>query len=174
MFNMLSKIKKFIKKIVRKDTLKQAVRDGLIIGKNCEIDNSVFFGSEPYLIEIGDNVRLTKNVQFVTHDGGMWVLRNLGLAPKADKYGLIKIKNNVNIGWNVVIMPGVTIGNNVVIGVGSIVTKDVPNNTVYAGIPARFICTIEEYYEKNKGKIDFTKGYSPYDKKEYLIKKYFS
>lgn len=165
-------LRKLIKKIVRLDTVKIAEKNGLRIGKNCDIDNSVLFGSEPYLITIGNNVRLTKNVQFVTHDGGMWVLRNLELAPKADKFGQIVIKDNVNIGWNAVIMPGVTIGENVVVGLGAIVTKDVPSNSVVAGVPARVVCTIPEYYEKNKDKIDFTKGLSQNEKKIFLVKKY--
>lgn len=46
-------------------------------------------------------------------------------------------------------MPGVTIGPNSVIGAGSVVTKDVPEGTVYAGNPARFICRTEDYAEKS-------------------------
>lgn len=100
--------------------------------------------------------------------GGLWVLRNTDLINScADKIGVITVGNNVNIGWNAMIMPGVSIGNNVVIGCGAIVTKDVPNNTVVAGVPAKVIETIEEYCEK-KDKIILTKGMSYIEKKEYL------
>lgn len=165
-------IGKIYRKLTRKRPLKKAIKNGLKIGFNCDIDPSVFFGSEPYLISIGDNVRLTKNVQFVTHDGGMWVLRNMGVAKDADKFGKITIKNNVNVGWNAVIMPGVTIGNNVVVGLGAIVTKDVPDNSVVAGIPAKIICSIDEYYKKNEKMIDYTKNLNQEDKKKYIVEKF--
>ena len=106
----------------------------------------------------------------ITHDGGLFVPRNLGLIDKhADKIGRIRIGNNVNIGWNAIIMPGVTIGNNCVVGAGAVVNKDVPDNSVVAGVPARIIETIEEYAEKNKDKILLTKGMSAEEKKEYLL-----
>lgn len=57
----------------RAEMLKNGV-GGIIVGNNCEIQSNVTFGSEPYLIEVGDNVRITQGVTFVTHDGGMWVL----------------------------------------------------------------------------------------------------
>lgn len=146
--------------------------EGLNLGSGCEIYNDVTFGSEPYLIEIGDNVRITKGVIFITHDGGMWVLRNNGILKDADAFGKIKVGNNVHIGINAVIMPGVTIGDNVVIGVGAVVTKDIPSNSIAAGVPARVIKSINDYYEKHKYTVDYTKHMSTYEKKKYLIEKY--
>ena len=145
---------------------------GVTIGEGCEIFDGANCGSEPYLITIGNNVRITEGVQLLNHDGGVWTLRKMGLLEDADIFGKIKIGNNVHIGMNAVICPGVTIGNNCVIGIGSIVTKDVPNNTVVAGVPARKIETIEEYYKKHKDTCDFTKHMNPQEKKEYLLKKY--
>lgn len=142
------------------------------IGYNCSVYDNVSFGSEPYLIEIGNNVRITKGVTFITHDGGVWVLRNNGMLKDADIFGEIKIGNNVHIGINAVIMPGVTIGDNVIIGVGAVVTKDIPSNSISAGIPARVIRTLDEYFEKNKNKVDYTKQLNSIDKKDYLLKKY--
>ncbi|WP_338139459.1 acyltransferase [Priestia megaterium] len=142
------------------------------MGNNCQVFDNVSFGSEPYLIELGDNVRITKGVNFITHDGGVWVLRNNGLLKNADIFGRIKIGHNVHIGINAVIMPGVTIGDNVIVGVGAIVTKDVPPNSVVAGIPAKVIKSIDEYFEKNKTIVDFTKHMSPSEKKTYLLEKY--
>ena len=165
-------IRKVYNRFIKTRAYRAAVKDGLMVGKNCDIDPSVFFGSEPYLITIGNHVRITKNVQFVTHDGGMWVLRNMGIAKNGDKFGKIVIKDNVNIGWNSVIMPGVTIGNNVVVGLGSIVTKDVPDNTVVAGVPAKEICSIEEYFKKNISNIDYTQQFSPKAKKLYIMNKF--
>lgn len=145
---------------------------GANVGEGCEIFDGAKFESEPYLITIGNNVRITEGVKFLNHDGGVWTLRKMGLLEDADIFGQIKVGDNVHIGMNATICPGVTIGNNCIIGVGSIVTKDVPDNTVVAGIPARKIETIEEYYQKHKDTCDFTKHMSPEEKKSYLYKKY--
>lgn len=137
---------------------------GVKIGTNSEIYPNVSFGSEPYLIELGDNVRLASGVQLITHDGGLWVLRNSGLLSNCDKFGKIKIGNNVHIGVSAIILPGVTIGDNVIIGVGAIVTKNIPSNSVAVGVPAKIIESIDDYYDKNKDKIVFTKNMSKEEK----------
>ncbi|MDR8085751.1 acyltransferase, partial [Acinetobacter baumannii] len=60
----------------------------------------------------------------------------------------INIGNNVYLGTNTIILPGVSIGNNVIVGAGSLVNKDLADNAVYAGIPAKFIKTLDDYYTK--------------------------
>ena len=112
-----------------------------VLGDNCEIFPDVEFGSETYLISIGNQVRITNGVRFVTHDGGAWVLRELGL-DNIDLFGKITMGNNVHIGWNAIIMPNVSIGNNVVVGAGAVVTKNIPDNSVAVGNPARVIKTL--------------------------------
>ena len=143
---------------------------GVKIGDGCEIYPSVSFGSEPYLIELGDNVRLTAGVKITTHDGGLWVLRNLKgeKFKKADRFGKVKIGDNVHIGIGSIIMPGVTIGDNVVIGCSAVVTKDIPSNSVTVGVPAKVIESIDEYYEKVKDKVVFIKNMGSEEKKKYL------
>jgi len=59
----------------------------------------------------------------------------------------IHIGNDVWIGGNVTIMPGLTIGNNVVIAAGAVVTKDVPNNSLVAGVPAKKVRDLENVFE---------------------------
>ncbi len=147
-------------------------RSGALIGKNSEIYADVSFGSEPYLIELGDNVRITSGCKLITHDGGVWVIRNLKKIKNADLFGKIKIGNNVHIGMNSIIMPNVSIGDNCIIGCGAIVTKNIPNNSVAVGVPAKVIESIETYYEKNKDKYDYTKNLNKEDKEKYLRKKY--
>lgn len=68
--------------------------------------------------------------------------------------------------------PGVTIGNNCIIGAGAVVTKDVPCNSVVAGVPAKFIETIEEYAEKNKDKIVLTRNLSAEEKRSRIVNDY--
>ena len=149
-------------------------KKGVRIGKGVDIGKNVNFGSEPYLIEIADNVRISSNVNLITHDGGLWTLRKMKLLENADFFGKIIIEENVNIGMNATIMPGVKIGENSIVGLGAVVTKDVPSNTVVAGIPAKKIETIQEYYEKKKDKCDFTKNMNYKKKKEYLLRKEFN
>ena len=116
------------------------------IGEKVIITGDISFGSEPYLITIGNNVRLAHGVIFHNHDGGVGILRSK--YPGIDVIKPINVGDNVFIGSCVTIMPGVTIGNNVIIGASSVVTRDVPDNVIYAGIPAKFIKTLEQYEEK--------------------------
>ena len=143
---------------------------GVKIGSGSEIYPTVDFGSEPYLVELGDNVRITSHVKITTHDGGLWVLRNSKKLENADRFGKVIIGNNVHIGINSIIMPGVTIGDNVIIGAGAVVTKDIPSNSVAVGVPAKVIETIDEYYQKNKDRVVFTKNMSKQEKKDYILK----
>lgn len=145
-------------------------RKGVNIGENCSfIGKNINFGSEPYLIEIGNNVRVSFDVVFITHDGATHVLRLKN--PGVVTYGRIIVKDNVFIGARSIIMPNVTIGRNSVIGAGSIVTKDVEKNSVYAGNPAKRICSIEEYEKKNKHKFMNIAFYGKEEKKNILLKK---
>lgn len=115
--------------------LKYARSVGVTIGDNCSI-STYHWGSEPYLITIGDHVQITDGVRFFTH-GASWVLRRK--YPNFDCFGKILVGSNVYIGSCALILPGVTIGNNVVIGAGTVVTKSVPNNSIVAGNPGRII-----------------------------------
>lgn len=160
-----------IQKILIKRNIKKAIKNGLTIGKDFSINSRIDFGSEPYLITIGDHVRITAGVRFITHDGGNWILRN-GNLKDIDVIGPIKIGNNVHIGINAIIMPNVTIGDNVVIGCGTVVTKDVPSNSIVAGVPARVIESVDEYKEKVLQKCVYTHSMSPEEKRSFLTNKY--
>lgn len=96
---------------------------GVKYGSSCRIVSKEF-GSEPYLVELGNHVHITRGVSFVTHDGGVWVFREN--QNDLDVFGKIKIGNNTYIGNNTLILPGVSIGNNCVIGANSVVTKCIP------------------------------------------------
>jgi len=150
----------FLKKVVY-GSLKYAKKQGLKAGNNVNVMSQVNFGSEPYLIEIGNNVLISSNVSFITHDGGTWVFTDKEEYKEVIKYGKIIIGNNVFIGAKSIIMPGVRIGNRCVVGAGSIVTKSVPGNCVVAGVPAKIIMKTDEYADKSK------RNMKPYDVAEY-------
>jgi len=138
-------------------------------GKNCRITGKkISFGGEPYLVEIGDNVTITPGVRFQTHDGGVALFRKE--LPGMNVYGRIKIGNNVFIGEDAMIMYGVTVGDNVVIGARSIVTKNVPSDCVVAGTPAKVIRTLEEYKTNSLKKAVFINNMNTLEKKQFLVK----
>lgn len=172
MFRLLKKIYKYFFVRTFKQKRNFLIRKGTIIGENTRIISNVdAFGSEPYLISIGSNCLISSDVLFMTHDGGISVLSNLNYFDfKADKLAPIKIGNNVFVGARSTIMPGVTIGDNCIIGLGSIVTKDVPSNSVVCGIPARVIKNIDEYYVGIKKIIYPTGGMSVKEKRDYCMK----
>jgi len=141
-----------------------ARRLGVKVGNNCRF-YKVSFSTEPYLVSIGDHVSATK-VHFETHDGGVWVFRDRH--PDWDIIRQISIGNNVYIGYDTVIMPGVTIGDNVVIGAKSLVTKSFPSNVVIGGVPAKIIKTLDQYYKKAEGEALSTKKMNRAQKKQFL------
>jgi acetyltransferase-like isoleucine patch superfamily enzyme len=110
-------------------------KKGVKIGKNCKV-HTVSFSTEPYLVEIGDNVRITSGTTFITHDGGVNVFRGeIG----GGIFGRIKIGNNVFIGTNCIILYNTTIGDNCIVGAGSVVRGQFPENSVIVGNPAKVV-----------------------------------
>ena len=97
------------------------------------------FGSEPFLIEIGNNVLVSFGVTFLTHDGCTHTCKQY-CNDHIFKLGRIKIGDNCFIGCKSTILPGVNIGENSIVGACSLVTKDIPSGEVWAGHPAKYIC----------------------------------
>jgi Hexapeptide repeat of succinyl-transferase len=114
---------------------------GVTIGEGCRIYTS--FGNEPWLISIGDRVTVTSGVKFITHDGATGLVRDE--KGRRYRYAPIEIGSDVFIGTNSIILPGVRIGNRVIVAAGSVVNRSIPDNCVVAGVPARFIKTFDEY-----------------------------
>jgi acetyltransferase-like isoleucine patch superfamily enzyme len=125
-------------------------RKGVKIGQNTEFhDNVTVDLTRPCLVEIGENCVLTTGVFILTHGYDLAVLR--------EKYGeflcssgKVVIEDNVFVGINSIILKGVTIGKNSIIGAGSIVTHDIPEGSVAAGNPCKVIMTLNDYYSKRK------------------------
>lgn len=126
------------------------IKKGAYIGVGTRLNCGVeAFGTEAYLITVGDDCLFAGGIRIITHDGGIKVLNSLNKfkGKRMSKMSSVRIGNNVYIGQNAMILPGVSIGNNVIIGAGAIVTHDIPDNQVAVGVPAKVKKSIEEYYQ---------------------------
>lgn len=104
-------------------------------------------------LKIGSYCKITQGVQFLNHDYSWSVLRKYSNDILPNGGYEIEIGDNVFIGWNALIMGPVKIGSNVIIGANSVVTKNIESNSVYAGNPAKKLCTLEEYLKRKKENI---------------------
>ena len=147
---MLNRLKTIWNKIkYRSNVTAYAKKIDVKIGTNNRFIGFPDFGTEPWLITIGNDCVFSSNITFITHDGSVNTIRRLD--PKYKnilKFGKIVIGDNVFVGRGTTIMPNVKIGNNVVIALGSVVTKDIPEGMVVAGVPAKPICKTSELAEK--------------------------
>jgi acetyltransferase-like isoleucine patch superfamily enzyme len=122
--------------------------------------DATFFFIPPFYTDFGHNIRIGRNV-FVNHActfmdrGGITLEDNVLVGPKVNLITTnhptepgqrrstisqpIVLRQGAWIGANVTVMPGVTIGENAIVGAGAVVTKDVPANTIVAGVPARIV-----------------------------------
>ena len=153
---------------IKRDPISFARALGVSIGSDCRIlgMSAGTFGSEPYLVSLGNHVEITSGVRFITHDGGVWTLRDR--YPDLDVINPISIGNNVFIGMNAILLPGVEIGDNVVVAAGSVVTSNIEAGTVVGGVPARPISTINEYWERILKKGMMVKGLAPEEKRRAI------
>lgn len=138
-------------KYIKHDRIGFVRKLGVRVGNNCQIlcNPLQAFGTEPWLIKLGNHVDVTYGVKFLTHEGGIWCARGVDNKYKnMDCFKPIIVGDNVMIGMDSIIMPGVKIGNNVIIGAHSVVNKDIPDGKVYAGIPAKEISTVDKFLNK--------------------------
>ena len=148
LYRAILKIHTMYQFMIQRIYLKICLSKGLKVGKNVRFVEVPQFGTECFLIEIGDETTFSNNVRFVNHDGGQNALHFFDKYKDVRTFGRIKIGKQCLIGADTIIMLGVEMGDNCVLGAGSILTTSMPNGTVYAGVPAKYICTIEEYGDK--------------------------
>lgn len=132
-------IKKVIKRILN---ILLGVNNNQSKHKNTVYSNSLIDTLVPEYVEIGEN--------FVSAPGSIILGHDASLMLFYQKYRIEKtiIGNNVFLGANSVVLPGIIIEDNVIVGAGAVVTKRLASNGVYAGNPAKYMCSIEEYYLK--------------------------
>jgi len=140
--------------------LNNLIRNGLKLGKDVEIISNYFFDpSHCFLITIDDNCTICPGVRLIAHDASTF--KALGYT----KIGKITIEKNCFIGDSTIILPNVTIGQNSIIGSGSVVTRSIPENSVAAGNPAKVMMSVDEYLGKIKQSSKDKKVFG----KEYFI-----
>lgn len=144
---MISKIIQVLHR--RINSVGYARRIGVKIGSGCRI-GLVNWGTEPYLISIGNEVLLSSRVTFINHDGATWVFRNRDEYKGVTKFGTIIIGNRCFVGWGATLLPGSQMGDNSVLAAGSVLTKKVPAGEVWGGVPARRLMDVEQFAEKCK------------------------
>jgi len=135
-------------------TVEKLVKLGLTVGEN--FNPQVGFdldASHCWLIAIGDDVTFGPHVRILAHDASMH--QALGYT----RIGRVNIGNRVFVGADSIVLPGVTIGDDVVVGAGSVVTKDIPSGKVYAGNPAKEICSTDAFLEKHRNAMNVSPRY---------------
>jgi acetyltransferase-like isoleucine patch superfamily enzyme len=109
-------------------------------GDFCYIMPTAVF-TDPQYVEIGNNVQMATCTVF-GHDGSVAML-NRAYGTVLDSVGPVRLKNNVFIGHNSIIMPNVTIGPNAIVAAGALVTRDVPEGKIVSGVPAKVVGSVD-------------------------------
>ena len=149
----------FIKRLWRQRSSKAYIsflrKKGITIGRNVYFYGNLRFididVTRPSLVKIGSNVHIVSPFSIVTHGWESAVFR--------EKYhelvgsaGKVAIGDNVYIGADVMLLKGTKIGDNVIIGAKSLVTGEISSDCVVAGVPARKIMDLDDFFEKRKKK----------------------
>lgn len=115
------------------------------MGSDCHIQTNVVM-TDPAYVRLGNNVHLTGCTLF-GHDGAVNMLRK-AYGVSIDKVGKIDIRDNVFVGHQAIIMPGVTIGPNVIVAAGAVVTHDVAEGCIVGGVPAKVIGNVSDMVKR--------------------------
>ena len=145
LYKLLAKLYHSADDFIYRSRINALLSGGLVIGKNVTIARTaVIDASYPYLIHIGDNCSIAEQVRIWSHDAATFKFTG-GYA----RLGRVVIDDNCFIGDRSTILPGVTIGPNVLVTAGSVVNKDIPPNSCVAGTPARVYAKFDTFIERN-------------------------
>ena len=146
---LLQKINDKYKQFNYKRKLNNLITNGLSLGKNVTIMPEAFIDPRySFLISIGDNCSLSNGVMILAHDASTYKFSG-----GYTRLGKVEIKNNCYFGSNAIILPGVTIGPNVLVAAGSVVTKSIPPNSCVAGVPARVYSKFDDFIKNHEEQI---------------------
>lgn len=154
-------------KLLKKSVVDRLRSNGAHVGENVTIyanTGTVIDYGHAFLISIGDSVTMS-NVTLLAHDAS--TKRLFGYS----KVGKIIIGNNVFIGMKSIVLPNVRIGSNVIIGAGTLVCKDVPDNSVAVGNPVRVIGKYDDFVKKHEKWINEKPCYDTYYTKKSVEEK---
>ena len=155
-------IKRILRKLIYREKssgekyIAYCKRGGATIGNNVTVysaKNTTIDETSLQHIFIGDNTQITAGVIILAHDYSYSVLGNIyGELPRQQKDTITG--KNVFIGMNSIILMGSNIGDNVIIGAGSVVSGHIPSNTVCAGNPAKIICSLDQFLVKGRTRFE--------------------
>ncbi|MFH1515082.1 MAG: acyltransferase [bacterium] len=150
--NIFRKIKNFTRYVERRMhnqiDIQALVEKGLVLGENVHFDHRVIIDkSHCWLITIGDDVTFAPRASILAHDAS--TKNHLGYT----KVGRVNIGNKTFIGSDAIVLPGTTIGENVIVAAGCVVSGNIPDGVVIAGNPAVEIFKTSDYLEKHKEKM---------------------
>ncbi|EJT6165230.1 acyltransferase [Clostridium perfringens] len=146
---------RIVNRINPKTQLDMLKERGLKVGKNFNMFNSVIDEGHCWLVEIGDDVTIT-NSTILAHDASMKRFIN------KSKIGKVKIGDRVFIGYGSILLPNISIGSDVIIGAGTVVNRDIPDDSIVVGNPARIIGKVSEFEERHKRLLNEKKVYETY------------
>lgn len=145
----MSVLSDFIMRLRGQMPTKKLVLRGLRVGENFNRMNTASIDEwHCNIIRIGNHVTMAGEATILSHDAS--TKNFLGYT----KIAPVTIGDYVFIGEKSLIMPGVSIGNRVIIGAAAVVTHDVPDNSVVVGNPAHVICTVDEYLARQKARME--------------------
>lgn len=164
---ILIKIKKTLRCDVSDLMIKMYRESGYTIGEHCRIFSELG-AAEPYLVVIGNNVTISTDVKFLTHDNS---IIKASKGKYSDLFGKITIGNNAFIGSGAILLPGVSISDDSIVAAGSIVTKSVTKKSkIIAGNPAKIIGDVETFLKKSEDAAFNMKGKSRAERKQTILK----
>lgn len=136
-------------------------KHGFTHGKNFSFYGNVD-SNWPWLVTVGDNVILATGCKILAHDA------STNMVGCHTKIGRVDIGNNVFVGANSIVLCNTKIGDNVIIGANSVVTHDLASNGVYAGNPAKYVCSFDEYKNKHQSAMESHKYFDEIKWSEWI------